>query len=478
MRRICIILSILDFLFILFLIYNYFFIYHIELIGNKEIDVNVNSKYIDSGVIVKYRGKNIKNYKIEKNIDMTKLGTYFIKYSKGNTKIIRKVNVIDSEAPKITLTGENEINLEYKEKYVELGFNAIDNYDGDISDKVTIYDNIDSSKLGKYEINYKVTDLAGNVSTATRKVSVVDGIKPTIEFKNNINRYSIVGKTIDLNDYIAIDNYDGELTDKVEINGNVDFNKVGKYEVNYSVIDTNNNKATVDRTINVQNKNTKGIPVLMYHWFYDDTKGETAGKVNSHNYIAKTELEKQLKFLNENNFYYPTWQELIDYIDGKIDLPEKSVIITDDDCVDSFFYTALPVFQEYKVPVTSFCITNKSTWKKYIDADYLDFESHTDSLHVRRCKDTKWDGAVMCSTYEEIYNDLKVSVDKVKNTYAFAYPFGHYSDDTIKALKNNNIKLAFTINNGRVKKNSNKYKLPRVRISKNTTIDEYSKLVK
>ena len=153
------------------------------------------------------------------------------------------------------------------------------------------------------------------------------------------------------------------------------------------------------------------------------------------------------------------------------------VIITDDDCVPSFFNIALPIFQEYEIPVISFCITKKDTWQKYVDAPYLDFESHTNDLHTRKCKDTKWDGAVMCTQYEDIFNDIKTSIEKVGNTYSFAYPFGHYNDDTIEALKANGIKLAFTINNGKVKRKDNKYKLPRVRISKDTSINKYKELL-
>ena len=76
-----------------------------------------------------------------------------------------------------------------------------------------------------------------------------------------------------------------------------------------------------------------------------------------------------------------------------------------------------------------------------------------------------------------INKDIKTSIEKMKNNDSFAYPFGHYNDNTIKALKENGIKLAFTINEGNVKRGANKYKLPRVRISSWTTINAYKKLV-
>ena len=84
----------------------------------------------------------------------------------------------------------------------------------------------------------------------------------------------------------------------------------------------------------------------------------------------------------------------------------------------------------------------------------------------------------MCTEYNDIFFDIQKSIEKVDNNYAFAYPFGHYNDYTIDALKENNVKLAFTINSGKVKRKANKLKLPRVRISKTTTIDEYKNKLK
>ena len=463
--------------FLLYIGYVFLFNYHIKLNGDKNIIIDLDSDYKELGASITYRGKAINNYKIVSNVDTHKVGKYKVKYSVNDFVKTRTVIVKDKVEPNITLEGDEDYVLEYDTDYVEPGYIANDNYDGDLTKKVKTVNNINKKKLGEYIVTYDVSDSSKNKKHKSRKVKVVDSKAPKISFTNNKNRYSIVGEKIDLNDFSAVDNYDGDVTDKVNIEGNVDFDNEGVYKINYVVTDSNGNESKIERSINVQESNRSGIPVLMYHWFYDDTKGETAGTVNSHNYIAKTELEKQLDYVTSEGFYFPTWDELIKYIDGEIDLPSKSVIFTDDDCDESMFDVALPVFQKYKVPVTSFCITRKDYWLNYIGEEYLDFESHTDDLHTRRCKGS-WDGAVMCSTYDEIYDDLKKSVEKVGgNTWSFAYPFGHYNDNTIKALQENDIKLAFTINSGRVKRGANKYKLPRVRISKGTSISQYQKLV-
>lgn len=376
----------------------------------------------------------------------------------------------------ITRIDIDDIKIEINSKY---DFNSlkgkIRNKDIDLSND----SNIDYSKLGEYEVTLESHEKYAINTKKKVKVYVVDDEKPIITLKDN----DIV---IDYKEdymepgYTAKDNYDGDITDKVTTIGSVNTKKVGLYKVTYKVSDSSNNETILETTINVQKKNTKGIPVMMYHWFYDDTKGEDiTKKPNNHNYISKTNFEKQIKYLVDNNYYFVTWDELNDYIDKKIDLPEKSIILTDDDGVKSFYEIAYPITLKYNVPITSFVITNKVVWKNYLNKDYLDMQSHTDSMHVRSCTKGKWDGKAMCESYKNIYNDLMTTKDKLKdNPTIFAYPFGHYSDDFIKALKDSGFKMAFTINSGRVKKGANKYKLPRVRVSRGTTLNQFASSIK
>lgn len=376
----------------------------------------------------------------------------------------------------ITRIDIDDIKIEINSKY---DFNSlkgkIRNKDIDLSND----SNIDYSKLGEYEVTLESHEKYAINTKKKVKVYVVDDEKPIITLKDNDividykEKYTEPG-------YTAKDNYDGDITDKVTTIGSVNTKKVGLYKVTYKVSDSSNNETILETTINVQKKNTKGIPVMMYHWFYDDTKGEDiTKKPNNHNYISKTNFEKQIKYLVDNNYYFVTWDELNDYIDKKIDLPEKSIILTDDDGVKSFYEIAYPITLKYNVPITSFVITNKVVWKNYLNKDYLDMQSHTDSMHVRSCTKGKWDGKAMCESYKNIYNDLMTTKDKLKdNPTIFAYPFGHYSDDFIKALKDSGFKMAFTINSGRVKKGANKYKLPRVRVSRGTTLNQFANSIK
>lgn len=86
----------------------------------------------------------------------------------------------------------------------------------------------------------------------------------------------------------------------------------------------------------------------MYHFVYtdNDQPGESA---DNSNYIKDTVLEEQLAYLRENNYYYPSFRELCAYINGEIDLPEKSVILTFDDAEQGFLDYGVPLLEAYQV---------------------------------------------------------------------------------------------------------------------------------
>ena len=79
----------------------------------------------------------------------------------------------DTRAPDISLNGESYLDLEVGESYEEYGATAIDNVDGDISDRIIIDDSsLDVTSKGNYFVTYSVQDTAGNDAFATREVSV------------------------------------------------------------------------------------------------------------------------------------------------------------------------------------------------------------------------------------------------------------------------------------------------------------------
>ena len=241
--------------------------------------------------------------------------------------------------------------------------------------------------------------------------------------------------------------------------------EISKSENKENKEENKNHKTHKSRVMPLNNgeKSDKALPVLMYHYFYDDINGETA--LNS-NFMPISSFEKQLNYLNENNYYYPTWDEVADFVDGKIDLPDKSVVLTMDDGDESVFNLALPLLEKYEVTATAFIITSiidENELKKYADS-IIDLESHTDDMH--RGGGTYGHGGIFPAlSLEESTEDLKTSIRKLGgNSGALAYPFGDCTKKTKEAAKNAGFKVAFTTSNDKVTPGMDKYELPRVRM--------------
>lgn len=168
-----------------------------KLIGNKEEKVLYGNDYNETYVLAKLNNKPTKNVVINSNFNKNKIGTYVISYTLKNTsfnkeRLYRLVRVVDEEKPVIKLNGKEELILNYGDKYKEDGISATDNYDGDITDKVSIKNQVNTKKPGTYKITYKVKDSSGNSDKKERIVIVnekamsVSKTEPNIEVKNGI----------------------------------------------------------------------------------------------------------------------------------------------------------------------------------------------------------------------------------------------------------------------------------------------------
>ena len=98
---------------------------------------------------------------------------------------------IDHEGPRIELNGEKEIQIGKGEEFTDPGIKkVVDNVDGkmDIT-AVSVKNNVDTSKVGEYEISYTVYDSLDNRTEVKRIVKVVQTIYSITkeELKNETN---------------------------------------------------------------------------------------------------------------------------------------------------------------------------------------------------------------------------------------------------------------------------------------------------
>ncbi|WP_462405902.1 immunoglobulin-like domain-containing protein [Gracilibacillus sp. Marseille-QA3620] len=137
------------------------------------------------------------------------------------------------------------------------GVTAKDNVDGNITSIIKISGKVNTKKLGKYTLTYKVMDSAKNTCTVKRIITVKkDTTKPKIIGATNKTVY--MGYSFNPKAGVkATDNAAGNLTSQIKVSGKVNTKKVGKYKLTYTVTDKAKNTSKVTRAITVKKDTTK-----------------------------------------------------------------------------------------------------------------------------------------------------------------------------------------------------------------------------
>lgn len=204
--------------------------------------------YQEPGATATANGEAVE-VQISGSVDMTKLGTYQITYKAqylwAVKTVKREVRVVDTTAPVITLKTVPGYMTLPGEEYVEEGYTAIDDYDGDITDKVQV-------RIENDVVYYTVKDSSGNETTAERPIVRADVTPPVITLKGEASMSINAGTAYMEPGYTANDNIDGDITDRVEISGSVNIYHAGTYTLTYTVTDSNGNQATAQRTVTVK----------------------------------------------------------------------------------------------------------------------------------------------------------------------------------------------------------------------------------
>lgn len=206
------------------------------------------------------------------------------------------------------------------------------------------------------------------------------------------------------------------------------------------------------------------IPILMYHQFTANPEGESGWLRGNYAYIG--DFEAHMNHIATTGFYLPTWDELSAFIDGRLFLPNHSVIVTDDDADQTWFDLAVPVVSAHKVLATSFMIT---AYRQDPPPNmYVLRRSHTHDMHRAGANG---DGLIVNLSVPEIVADMEASYGVLGVKEIMAYPFGHYSDTAKEGLRQAGWEMARTIEPGYVTIGTDKLALPTVRINYGMGLD-------
>lgn len=383
---------------------------------------------------------------------------YFLKDSNAQEEI-ENTNI------SFKLKGSKEENIELNTTYNDLGFDVYE--DGNLLDielvDYTISHNINSYVLGKYTINYAVRYKFKDYKLS-RVVNVVDSQPPLLTVDNEFVEVFECKKNSKNNlEFLAVDNYDGVLTDKVKSK------KVGEEYV-LSVSDSSKNETVVkvpikyveDPSVVIKLKGKELVYVSVGDTYKDSgyelyngcgksIKGEVLvdNSVNTKvpgTYRVTYTANKNGKKVSSK------FRTVIVYDNKKIPVVtdegvDKTVYLTFDDGPGRYTRQLLDILKKYDVKATFF-VTNQ--FKDYVPLiKDIHKEGHGVAVHTLT---HKWSIYRSVETYMKDFNDMNNIIEKYtgKRSKIFRFPGGSsntiskgYSTGVVKAIANRTNELGY-----------------------------------
>ena len=162
----------------------------------------------------------------------------------------------DTVFPIITILGDNPATVELGSTYTDAGATS------DGGETVSSSGTVDTNTIGSYTITYSATDAAGNTSTATRTVNVVDTTAPVITGDSLVNtEVSQTAGSYSMEPGItASDNSSTALTKSVSDTVNIAV--LGGYTDTTTFTDVSGNSSSLTRIVRVVDTTAPTVEVL------------------------------------------------------------------------------------------------------------------------------------------------------------------------------------------------------------------------
>ncbi len=372
--------------------------------------------------IFKFMNKDLKVTK-DGEYDVNTLGeykvTYSAQYKKKSAQLTRVYKVEDNTAPVITLTDNPDYYTKPGEKYVEEGFTAIDNYDGDITDKVV-------REEKENVVVYTVADSFGNEAKVERPIVYEDREAPVITLNGESEINLGINETYNEPGYTASDDIDGDVTSKVTVDGTVDSSKYGDYTLTYKVKDSYDNEGIVTRVVHVKDFNP---PVITMNGdskisvkvgaeysdagcsAKDEIDGDLTSKVSVQNNVdtSKIGVYTVVYSVTDSSGNVANAQRTVYVYDKQgdvttIDPGDKVVYLTFDDGPYKYTQQLLDILDKYGVKVTFFVTNQYPDYQYMIGEEYK--RGHTVAVHTYSHKYDQ-----IYASEEAFYADIQAMAD-------------------------------------------------------------------
>ena len=340
------------------------------------------------------------------------------------------------------LVGEKQVELNVNEEYEEKGISLYVNKRRMSLSKVkyNIVASLDNTKLGKYRITYNIYYKNKNY-VLYRTVNVVDKEKPVITTEQE---EVIMYPCTDIDninvEYKATDNYDGDLTKKIE-------KKIKKDKLILSVEDSSDNETELEIPIKKEDEKEPTININGNKSVYMNLggsykeEGATATDVcgNKLAVVASGNVDT-----NKEGYYEIKYEAVSDTgkknsVVRKVTVldPSKNnkvVYLTFDDGPGKYTSELLDILGRYNVKATFFVTAQFPKYLDQIGREYR--EGHTVAVHT---KTHAWSVYSSVDAYLDDFNQMNSIIEQYTGYQSKYFRFPGGSSNTISRSKQKGI---------------------------------------
>lgn len=144
----------------------------VSAVGEIEIQETLDLSAEAIGLRAEKGNQDITDQIIVPDVVINELKTYSLVYEVEGVEFGYELSVYDHTAPLITYTSNYTLMQDEPFELKQLDIKAIDNYDGDISDRVVVSGSVDVSIPADYELQLEVSDSSGNKAEANAIVHI------------------------------------------------------------------------------------------------------------------------------------------------------------------------------------------------------------------------------------------------------------------------------------------------------------------
>ncbi|WP_284646381.1 polysaccharide deacetylase family protein [Paenibacillus silviterrae] len=213
------------------------------------------------------------------------------------------------------------------------------------------------------------------------------------------------------------------------------------------------------------------IPVLNYHSVTVQPGNRAA--------IAPDKLAEQMQYLSDQGYTTLSLRQFIDIWEGRAKSPEKPVLLTFDDGYMDNYTKAMPILAKHQFRATMFMspgMVDDGYFVSWEEAKAMhkagwDIQPHGMTHPSLPKLSAEKQSFEIVEAKRQIEEQLGITAD------VFCYPYGERNETTLKILKNNGFRYAFTIDQGMAQPTQNPLLIRRLFVNGEEDLNSFKALL-